>query len=270
MIVTFIQRLTSPVLYQPSNPAGPWLGIFLVIALAVVYMVAQALFAVLISVFVFGASPDDQKALVKAAIIATLPASLLAAALGWGFAKVRGGRARDVLALKNPGLSALQWIGLIAGFLFGMYAFMTLIMLVFQIDPAQYTPGPDGSSPSTGSAGLVKEAMYSLVKEPRLFAMALASVALGAPLAEEVIFRGQFFALMAKSSLGNTGAVLISSALWSLLHATEPKLTIALIFVMGIVLGSVLLRFGSLWVTMALHGVWNAIYSLIVFGSLQT
>ncbi len=262
-------RITSPLLYRPSNPAGPWLGLFLVIALALVYMIAQAVFAVAISVLVFGASPDDQRAMVKAAIIATLPASLLAVALAWGFAKVRGGRARDVLALKSPGFGVLQWLGIVLAFLFGMYALMTVIMVVFQIDPAQYTPGPDGSSPSTGSAGLVKEAMYGLVKEPRLFLMALASVALGAPLAEEIIFRGQFFALMARSQLGNAGAVLVSSALWSLLHATEPWLSVALIFIMGLVLGSILVRFGSLWVTMVLHGIWNGVYSLIVFGSLQ-
>jgi uncharacterized protein len=268
--VALLNKLIAPVLYRPSNPAGPWLGLFLVVALAIVYLIAQALFAVAISVFLLGASPDDQRAIVKAAIIATLPASILAAGLGWGFAKVRGGRARDVLALRNPGFSALQWIGLIAAFLFGMWAFMTVVMLVFQIDPAQYTPGPDGSSPSTGSAGLVKEAMYGLVREPRLFAMAMASVAIGAPLAEEIIFRGQFFALLAESRLGKTGAVLVSSALWSFLHATEPRLTVALIFVMGLVLGSLLLRFGSLWVTMVLHGAWNAIYSLIVFGSLQS
>jgi uncharacterized protein len=267
--MALLQQMMSPITYRASNPAGPWLGLFLTLTLAIVYMVAQALFAVLIAATVLGAAVDDQRAIVKGAIIATLPAALVAAALGVAFAKVRGGRARDVIALKDPGLSAWQWSGLVAMFLAGMWAFVILVGLVLQIDPAQYTPGPDGSSPSTGSAGLVKEAMYGLVREPRLFAMALASVAIGAPLAEEIIFRGQFFALLTQSRLGRTGAVLLSSALWALLHATEPRLTIALIFVMGLVLGCVLLRFGSLWVTMVMHGAWNAVYSLFIFSTLQ-
>jgi uncharacterized protein len=266
--MNWLTRTISPLRYHPSNPAGPWLGLFLVVALAIVYMVAQAVLAAAIAFLAFGAIPGDERSFIKAAIIATLPAAVLAAILAYAFALIGGGRPRDVLALKRPGLSLLQWLGIILGFMVGMYALMTLIMLVFNIDPAQYTPGPDGSSPSSGSAGLVKEAMYSLVQEPRLFALALLSVALGAPLAEEVIFRGQFFAILAKSPIGNGGAVVVSSILWALLHSTEPWLTIILIFIMGLVLGFLLLRFGSLWVTMVLHGVWNAVYSLLVFGFL--
>jgi uncharacterized protein len=263
-----ISRLASPLLYRPVNPAGFALGLFLVLALALLYMIAQAIFGVGIAMIFFTPENNEQARIVKATIIATLPAALVAVALARRFARVRGGDPAEVLSLRNPGLSSLQWIGLIAGFLIGMWTVLTLVMVVFQIDPAQYTPGPDGSSPSTGSAGLVKEAMFALVHEPVHFFMALAGVAIGAPLAEEVIFRGQLFAVLARSPVGNAGAVLITAALWSLLHATEPWLSIGLIFIMGLILGLVLLRFGSLWVTMVLHGAWNATYSLIIFSSL--
>ena len=43
---------------------------------------------------------------------------------------------------------------------------------------------------------------------------------IGAPLAEELVFRGQLFAALARSRAGFSGATLITSALWSLLHIT--------------------------------------------------
>jgi membrane protease YdiL (CAAX protease family) len=65
-----------------------------------------------------------------------------------------------------------------------------------------------------------------------------------------------------------SGATLVTSAAWALLHMSEPWLSVGLIFVMGLVLGWIMYRFGSLWVAMACHGAWNGIYSLIVFAGL--
>jgi len=39
---------------------------------------------------------------------------------------------------------------------------------------------------------------------------------------------------------------------------------------MGLVFSWMLYRFGSLWLTMACHTVWNTIYSLVIFGTIQT
>ena len=49
------------------------------------------------------------------------------------------------------------------------------------------------------------------------------------------------------------------------MHITEPWLAVGIIFVMGLVLGALLIRFGSLWVTMACHGIWNGVYALMIF-----
>ena len=65
-----------------------------------------------------------------------------------------------------------------------------------------------------------------------------------------------------------SGATLITSALWSLLHITEPWLAVGIIFMMGLALGALLIRFGSLWVTMVCHGIWNGMYSLFILWSL--
>src|SRR6185503_9171659 len=167
-----------------------------------------------------------------------------------------GGVPQEILALRWPDLGWLGWICIIGGFMVAMYGAIFAIVTVFQIDLADYTPGPDGQSPTSGSAGLVKEAMFDLANEPLLFWLAFPAVAIGAPFAEEFVFRGQLFAALARSRAGFSGATLITSALWSPLHITEPWLAICIIFMMGLTLGTLLIRFGSLWVTIACHSIW--------------
>ncbi len=152
------------------------------------------------------------------------------------------------------------------GFLLFMYIVIIAIVVIFNVDLSQYTPGANGESPETGSAGLVKEAMFDLANEPRLFFVAMLSVSIGAPLVEELLFRGPVFAALAQTRLGPWATVVLTSSAWSLMHMTEPLFSIALIFIMGLVLGAMLLRFGSLWVTMVCHGVWNLVFSLMTLG----
>jgi hypothetical protein len=92
------------------------------------------------------------------------------------------------------------------------------------------------------------------------------SIAIGAPLVEELIFRGQLFAALSQTRLGVSGTSVVTSAGWALLHASEPWLSIGLIFIMGLAFGWMMYRFGSLWVPVICHGAWNGIYALIVFG----
>jgi membrane protease YdiL (CAAX protease family) len=230
------------------------------------YFVAQFVFSLLAGAIVFG-SLTDERELVKATIIATLPAALATAGMAWLLAGAGRADPRQVLALRWPRMTPFGWVTILAAFLFGMYLFIVGVTFAFGIDLAEYTPGPDGSSPESGSSGLVKEAMFSLAQNPLHFTLAFLSVSIGAPLAEELVFRRQLFASLAHSWLGRSGAVLVTTALWSLMHLTEPWLNVGMIFVMGLVLGWLLLRFGSLYLTMARHGAWNGVYSLVIFGS---
>jgi CAAX protease family protein len=265
---TDFQKYTSPFLYAPSNPAGLWVALGFAVALMIANGVLQAVAGTSVLSLFFDGGFEDQKSIIKAFIIGIFPASILTAVLAWQAAKFRGGRPQEILALRWPDLGWLGWLCVVGGFIVAMYGAIFVFVTVFQIDLADYTPGPDGQSPSSGSAGLVKEAMFDLVNEPRLFWLAFPAVAIGAPLAEELVFRGQLFAALSRSRAGFSGATLITSALWSLLHVSEPWLAIGIIFMMGLALGALLVRFGSLWVTIVCHGVWNGLYSLAIFGSL--
>ncbi len=268
-----LQKFTTPWLYVPRSPGGLWLGLAFAFVLIIVNGLLQFVFGVSVLALIFkvgigdflSGTSSDQRELIKAFLIGILPASILTAVVAWYLAKVKGGVPREVLALRWPDLGWLGWVCIIGGFLVAMYAMVFVIVTVFQIDLAQYTPGPDGQSPSTGSAGMVKEAMFDLANEPVLFWLAFPAIAIGAPLAEEFVFRGQLFAALANSRAGLSGATIITSALWSLMHITEPWLAVGIIFLMGLVLGALLIRFGSLWVTMACHAIWNGAYAAIIF-----
>ena len=109
--------------------------------------------------------------------------------------------------------------------------------------------------------------MVEMAREPGLYWLAVLAVVVGAPIGEEFIFRGYMFSVLAKTPIGLAGATLVTSAAWALFHtSTAPWFLVGLLFVMGIALCGLLIRFGSLWVTLICHGVWNAITSLTIFG----
>lgn len=75
------------------------------------------------------------------------------------------------------------------------------------------------------------------------------------------------FSFLSGTRLGLSGATLLTSAVWALSHKfTAPWFLVGVLFAMGIALCCLLIRFGSLWVTLICHGVWNAISSLTILG----
>ncbi len=84
----------------------------------------------------------------------------------------------------------------------------------------------------------------------------LALVVLG-PLFEEVLFRGFMFAGLRHSRLGNPGAIVVTAVLWAAIHLQYDIYGIATIFAMGILLGVVRMKTGSLYLTFALHATVN-------------
>lgn len=251
-------------LYAPSNPAGLWYALAVAVVLLVLHQFLQ-LALVFGFMLIFKIDPAVTREATKVALVSIFPASLIVAALAYWLAGRRGGIPAQVLSLRWPKLSLAGWVLLLVGFMIAMYVAIMAIVLVFHIDMSQYTPGPNGQSPKSGSAGAVKEAMFDIANEPWLFALVFPSIAIGAPLAEELIFRGQLFSALSRTRLGVAGATLATALMWSLLHVTEPWLSIGLIFVMGLIFGWMMWRFGSLWLTIACHGVWNGFYALLIF-----
>src|SRR5262249_15237916 len=82
-----------------------------------------------------------------------------------------------------------------------------------------------------------------------------------APLSEEILFRGFLLPGWAASKLRPAGAILLTAAIWSLLHDQyySDFITLADVFALGLWLGWIRYRSGSTLTTIVLHATQNAV-----------
>jgi uncharacterized protein len=90
----------------------------------------------------------------------------------------------------------------------------------------------------------------------------LTAVMLIGPIGEEFIFRGFLFEGFRHSRLGNTGAILLTSILWTALHIQYDLSGIAQIVITGFFLGYARVKTGSLWLCIWLHCLMNVIATM--------
>lgn len=88
-------------------------------------------------------------------------------------------------------------------------------------------------------------------------------VSVGAPLSEELLFRGYLFRAVAQTRIGVAGAALVTSGLFALVHSYS-VIGMVQVFVIGMLLAWALIRTGSLRVTMLIHGIHNGIQAMIL------
>jgi uncharacterized protein len=97
--------------------------------------------------------------------------------------------------------------------------------------------------------------IYNTSIWPPLFWIA---VVIFAPLFEEAFFRGFVFEGFRRSPLGLTGAVLLTALGWAVMHSLQYNIySIIWIFMLGIAMGIVRARTGSIWATFIMHAVVN-------------
>jgi membrane protease YdiL (CAAX protease family) len=92
--------------------------------------------------------------------------------------------------------------------------------------------------------------------------LAAAVVGIGAPLSEELLFRGFLLSALARTSLGFWGAALIVTALWTALHIGYSIVGIVEVFMIGLFFSWLLWRTGSLRVAIFCHALYNSLIVL--------
>lgn len=171
-----------------------------------------------------------------------LASVMLTFSAAWMFSS----RPRDCLALRAPAGGAATFI---AAFAFLAVVAAIVSGLAFLIDP--------------GSLVSDLEPFFDMARSPH-WPLLVVAIGVGAPLSEELLFRGFLFSALARSRLSIAGAALITSAAWTALHPSYSLLGLAEIFIIGLVLSWLLWRTGSLWVTIFCH----AAYNLTIFAGL--
>ena len=86
-----------------------------------------------------------------------------------------------------------------------------------------------------------------------------------APIIEEFIFRG-FLLSQLKNTIGNWGAISLSSLAWTLLHFQYEVKILFILFIFGLLLGFLRWKYNSLFLVMVLHAINNLVaFSLAYF-----
>ena len=152
-----------------------------------------------------------------------------------------GGRWSDVLALRAPAAGPLVYLS----------AILAMIVLQVVVSIVQYFF-------VSGDMFADLRPFVDVALGPN-WGLALLVVGLGAPLAEEVLFRGFLLSALAKLRTGFAGAALISTTLWTALHAGYSLIGIAEVFTIGLFFSWMLWRTGSLRVPIFCHALYNSL-----------
>ncbi len=90
----------------------------------------------------------------------------------------------------------------------------------------------------------------------------LLAAGLGAPLAEEMLFRGFLYSGLRASPLGFAGTALVTALFWTSLHATYSPYGLVLLLMIGLYFAWLRERSGSVWLSIAAHAVYNGLIVL--------
>jgi len=99
---------------------------------------------------------------------------------------------------------------------------------------------------------------FILVAQSTQWLIAILVLAVGAPLSEELLFRGFLLSALERSVLGPVGAAILTSALWTVIHWGYVIQAMLALFVMGLALAALVYRTGSIWHAVVAHATYNA------------
>lgn len=86
----------------------------------------------------------------------------------------------------------------------------------------------------------------------------------GAPLSEELLFRGFLLGQLRQSRLGFAGGALIATVGWTLLHLGYTLVGLIDVFLAGLLFSWTLWRTGSVWVPVLFHALYNATVLVVI------
>ena len=85
---------------------------------------------------------------------------------------------------------------------------------------------------------------------------------IAAPVIEEIFFRGFLFEGFRQFRIGSSGAIILLSLLWTIIHVQYDIYDLTDIFVSGVVYGIVRIKTGSLWSCVFMHSIDNLIATI--------
>jgi uncharacterized protein len=256
-----VQLLPPPLPSQVEAPSPePW-GFWPTLGLgAGMYAIIQVAMALGLIAFAFGrfvinSGPFTEAGFMEGLLSNGQPTGLalgvsslpeLPAAIGvvWFFAWLRKGMSvRDYLGLRWPGWR--QAGGSVLIVLAVTYGF-ELLLDVCNID----TGGNEWMMSVARTAGSVPLLLFAIV--------------IVAPIVEELLFRGFLLPGFSRTPLGAVGGVALTALVWAGLHIQYNVWGIGEVLLMGVLLGAVRVRTGSLIPCLAIHVINNLVAMILM------
>ncbi|MEL6374638.1 MAG: type II CAAX endopeptidase family protein [Pseudomonadota bacterium] len=219
----------------------PWGWLSASVTTFAIVLASTALAVLLLSPFVQGEGIDSNGAVTPLMLLVMLIAQVLMVVLVYLAAGSWGARPDALLALQPARGGRAAYIVCLGVMAVGVVVYA---ILAYQLRPQDL------------KSDLAP--FMTLVRSDTWWWLLLLVVAVGAPLSEEMLFRGFLFPALLKTPLGFLGASVLSSVAWTSLHLSYSPTGLLEIFLIGLFLCAVLWWTGSLWVAIACHGAYNA------------
>ena len=89
-------------------------------------------------------------------------------------------------------------------------------------------------------------------------------VVIGAPIVEELLFRGFLFSQLKTTKLGVNGSIILTSLIWTSIHLQYDLFLLIPIFLLGLFLGYLMHKYNSLYLVIIVHAVHNLQATLFI------
>lgn len=246
--------LAGPPRYAGRSPWHPASALVAAIVIQAGLQLVAGMAGTLVAARAAGVEPESltQQQLLSGVLVFLLVSQVCVVAAAWFAAGMFGGVRREVLQLDRPPPSAFEVVAAILGLALLLGAYNLLIYFLwpasFLADMQQFVP---------------------MIRAP-YWPLTAASVGIGAPISEELLFRGFLLSAVARWRLGFWPAALFVNAVWTAFHAGYSAAGLIEVFIGGAYMSWLLWRTGSLWLPILCHAVTNGTFlALLAFYTLR-
>ena len=240
--------LTGPPRYLAR---GPWLPLWAVVVAILILaglQLASGVLGTLASATFAGVAPERLSGpqILMGLLVFLLLSQVATMGLTWLAASRFGGNAREVLQVGGGAPSIGEVVTAVFGLVLILGVFNGLVYLLrpdlLFADMQQFVPMIQGS----------------------FWPLTALAVGVGAPLSEELLFRGFALSAVAKWRYGFWPAALLVNTVWTAFHVGYSAVGVLEVFVGGLYLTWLLWRSGSIWLPIICHAVTNTVFLAIL------
>lgn len=240
--------LTGPPRYVARGPWSPVWAIVFALVIQTSLQLAGGVVGAIASAAIAGVPPErlSEQQLLTGLLAFLLLSQVCIVALTWWAAGFFGGNRREVLQVDHGVPNASEVVTAIAGLLLILGVFNAVAYLIrpdlFFEDMQQFLPMIRGPS----------------------WPLTAVSVGIGAPISEELLFRGFALSALAQWRFGFWPAALLVNTVWSAFHFGYSAVGMLEVFIGGVYLSWLLWRSGSIWLPVICHAVTNCLFLVIL------